>query len=83
MASAFDDSGYRMAPYTAGGPMRLYVKPKTQAYDSAVAILRLYGLHSVLQEDEQGTYFDMTPPEFWKKRRKLVFQRAVERLAAV
>jgi hypothetical protein len=58
--------------------VRLYVKPKTKAHNSAAELLRLYGIETVLQTDEQGSYFDATPPEYWSEKRKQVFQSAIE-----
>lgn len=60
--------------------MRLYVKPNTKEYDYTVALLHLYGIHTVLQKNKRGIYLNVTPPEFWKKKRKLTFQMAIERL---
>jgi hypothetical protein len=60
--------------------MRLYVKPKTKGYHSAAEFLRLHGIDPVLKRDEQGSYLDATPPEYWGERRKRVFESAIERL---
>ena len=57
--------------------MRLYVKPNTKSYDVAVRILRLYGITRELQKDDRGSYFDVTPPDYWTKHRKERFNSAL------
>jgi hypothetical protein len=58
--------------------VRLYVKPKSKAHDSAAELLRLYGIKPVLQKDERGSYFDATPPEHWGEKRKEKFKSAIQ-----
>lgn len=60
--------------------MRLYVKPNTKAYDVAVEVFRVYGISPALQKDDRGSYFDVTPPDYWTKYRKEKFKSALEKM---
>jgi hypothetical protein len=59
---------------------RFYVNPKSKTHDAASAHLRLYGLNLDLKQDADGTYFDVTPPDYWTKKRKEQFEAGLNEL---
>jgi|GEM_PF-7006714 len=42
--------------------------------------LKLWGLPSTSGTDKQGTFFDVTPPDYWLGERRKTFVKALERV---
>ena len=59
--------------------MRLYITPNTRQERDVLDVMRLYGLQAVILTDAQGTYVDLTPPDYWSKSRKRRFKEAIKR----
>ena len=59
--------------------MRLYITPNTRQERDVLDMMRLYGLPTVVETDDRGTYVDITPPEYWIELRKRAFKVAIDR----
>jgi hypothetical protein len=57
--------------------MRFYAKASSKGV--ATELMQVYGLKPDLRDDETGTYFEFSFPEFWSMFRKQTFIKAIER----
>jgi hypothetical protein len=67
------------APVGTSSTMRLYITPTANTARGILDLLRVYGLPIVIEIDEQGTYIDITLPDYWSEDRQRVFNEAISR----
>jgi hypothetical protein len=60
--------------------MRLYIIPSTKGGRGVVDFLRLYGLPTVIETDNDGAYIDLTLPDYWSEVRQRTFNEAIARM---